>query len=481
MSDLLTFSQCLHKLMHEHHLNATSLSSLLGSRTLLKRLLNDEASAAKREEAFQKLANAGLFSQDDLSLLSEALEVSRVGIVSYQFQQAIRYVLTGKKNSSSVFPIKTDNGIALTERLDDLKSAEKIDIICINSCFHALFTALLPFFSLESQKIHFEHYIHADTYANTAANFVAVVYPLLFDKRYEPYGIIRTSTAPHYLGGNILSIRAAFENEIKEYFFIINNDECAYEMPKAQAGEMHAYIRTLIQSLSPAPYTLKESIGIQGDFASLCMGHLSHELNRTTCCISSDLLLHQVPTDIAIAALREKQAFPDDVTEQIVEKNRSIHEQRYQNQCTKRKPSYHVMSISGCKRFLKTGKNTDHFFGFREFTPGERKRIFGEMLLQARENPYFIPFLIKEESYENLFTLVCYDKLGVSVDASTTNYSWDMQNHSIFLTYPEFTQQFHDFFMQTIVQDKCFSEEKSLELLEEMFCDFLKENNLNND
>ena len=155
-------------------------SSNQGGRALLKKLLNDEASAAKREEAYHKIADANLFSEEDLNLLSESLEVSQKGIVAYQFQQAIRYVVTGELKNHDVPPLLTDNGTRFEDRIAYLKGADQIEIICVNSSVHALFTALLPLFSIKSGKISFKHYIHADAYANTAANFVAVVYPLLF-------------------------------------------------------------------------------------------------------------------------------------------------------------------------------------------------------------------------------------------------------------------------------------------------------------
>ena len=96
MLEILTFAQCVQKLMLEYQLNSTSVAALLGGRVALRKILQNEASASKRKEACDILTDAGIFSSVDCKRLREALEVSRIGIEAYQFQKAIRYVLTGE-------------------------------------------------------------------------------------------------------------------------------------------------------------------------------------------------------------------------------------------------------------------------------------------------------------------------------------------------------------------------------------------------
>lgn len=475
MLEISTFGQCLQKLMLEHQLSASGMAALLGGRAFLKRILQEEASAAKRDEAFAKLADARVFPETDLSRLSEALVVSRIGVEAYQFQRAIHYVLTGTHlEPLTIRPLHTNEGVPLEERLASLWEADRIEILCLNACSHALFSVLAPLFEDQKRNIRLRHYIHADAYANIAANFIAVVYPLLFDPRYEPYGIMRTTASPHYMGGNLFAVQAEIGGVHTEHFYVVSNNQIAYEMPKAAAGDMYAYIRTIIEGITPAPYAIKESVGHAGSYASLYMGHFSHELNRATYSITSGLLLQQVPSNIVVAAFKEKQALPPKEMEELIRTVAPIHEQRYQNHYRKRKPTYCAITLTGCRQFLRDGRLTE-FFGFRPFTPLERKCIFGEMLKQARENPYNKVFLVKESTYENRFTVVCYDKLGIAVDCTDTDYRWDANNHSIFLNYPEFTRQFLDFYMHTLIPERCLSEAESLRTLEALFADFLTE------
>lgn len=208
------------------------------------------------------------------------------------------------------------------------------------------------------------------------------------------------------------------------------------------------------------------------------MTFLSHELNRATYYISSDLCFHQIPTDIALAAFRDKGLTTESETSLVISRTLSIHEQRYQNQYKKRKPTYRIMTQSGCERFLKTGETTDHFIGFRPFSPEERNVVFANMLCAAKENHYFIPLLLKDDHFSHRFNLVCYDRLGISIDAKDTDYDISNGYRSVFLMLPEFTKQYMDYYLNILVAEKCYSRKQSLDMLENMYLDFLKFYNL---
>ena len=132
------------------------------------------------------------------------------------------------------------------------------------------------------------------------------------------------------------------------------------------------------------------------------------------------------------------------------------------------------MTYAGCQEFLNTGKSAEHFVGFRAFTPIERKTIFGNMIRAAKENPYFIPLLLKDHHFNHRYNLVCYEKLGVSIDVKDTDYDISNGYRSLFLVNPSFTKQFMDYYMEILVGEKSYSKQQSLLLLEKMFDSFLK-------
>ena len=210
------------------------------------------------------------------------------------------------------------------------------------------------------------------------------------------------------------------------------------------------------------------------------MTFLSRELNRATFYVSNDLCFQQVPVEIAVRALRDKGMFSEEEISQIIQRTLTIHEQRHQNLYNKKKKTCLIMTLSGCRRFLQTGYTTDHFFAFRAFTPEERRQIFGKMIQAAKSNPNFVPLLLKDPDFRYRYNLVCYEKLGVSFDEMDTDYDISNGYRSIFLMFPHFTQQYMDYYMKTLVVDRCLSREDSLAALGKMYQQFLEENGLSN-
>ena len=473
MTKIFTFSECLSLIMQKHQLTLTNLSTLIGSRADLKHVLSEDKSYAKSAKVFEKLKNCNVFDQSDYSQLAQALEISRLGIENYRFQRAISEILAGQSHHC-IQTIRTDSGIAFSDRLSALNSAEKIEIICFNCCYHSLFSLLFDLFANKDLDISMKHYIQCDSATNTAAEYVSVVMPVLFDMRYSSYyRPSKIDSKLPSLGGNQLFIRAVVQNQIIEMYFVFVGDHRVYEMSDPASSHLFAFISKVLDGASPQPVAIKEALPYNFDFTSLCMTFLSHELNRGTYEIGCDLGFQQIPTDIALAAFRDKGFTSDEETHNIIRRTLSIHEQRYQNQYKKKKPTYRIMSISGCEHFLNTGEMGDHFIGFRPFSLEERKVIFANMLKAAHKNSNFTPLLLIDQKFSHRFNLVCYDKLGVSIDAKDTDYDISNGYRSVILLLPEFTKQYMEYYLDILVKERCHSRSHSLELLEEMYTNFL--------
>ena len=462
--------------MQQHNLSTSFLASYVGGRSELKKILAEAATDVKRDRLFHCLIESKLFSPEECQQLERSLEISRIGIDQYRFQQSIRRILEGCPTPTFI-PMRIENGSLLSDRLSSLQNADRIEMICINCCFHSLIAALLPLFASAAKEVQMWHLIHANAFANAAASFVGVTFPLLFDSRYLPYGLdVPVGGDVQAVGGNVLAIRAFFGAKEQQYFFMIMDDMCAIELPNAYDAHSFSFLGRVLKSLSPLPFPLKEAPSSNEDYTQLCMNYLSHELNRATYSITNDLLFHQTPTEIAIASLSDKGTFSIEDIRRLIRRTAAIHEQRYQNQYCKKKDTYRIMTYAGCERFLKTGLYTDHFFGFRAFTPKERKQIFYETIANAQKNPHFIPLLIKDHNFQCRCNLVCYDKLGVSLDMADTDYNIEKGNRSVFLMFPEFTRQYMDYYLTTLVQENCHTPQESLELLCGLYDRFAAEN-----
>lgn len=478
MTDFMTFSQCLNHLMEKHSLTAASLAALIGVRTGLRRVLANDGTEAMRNVIYSHIVQRNLFTCPERRQLSRALEISRIGVESYKFDRSISNILIDK-GPDDIPLMHATSGLPLKQRLEVLKDAYQIEILCVNCCFYSLISALMPLFEDPNRNISMKHLILSTPFSHATAEFLSVMFPLLFDSRYEPLAVKRPVDASVYaVGGNFIAIRYHIAGANRQMFFIPTSEHMAHELPNADEADLFSFYSNILTTQPFRYFPLIEARKRYSDFATLCMTFLNHELNRGTYSLFNDICFQQVPSSICISALHDKGMFSKTEIDELIRRVLPIHEQRYQNQYGKRKPSYHIMTTIGCNEFLKTGCSSDHFFAMRPFTLQERKQIFGEMLQHARTNSNFVPLLIRDPHFVVKYNLVCYDHLGVSVDRADTHYQLENDRHSFFLTFPAFTAQYMDYYLHTLVKTRCYSPEESLSHLEELYEAFLDEHQL---
>lgn len=480
MTAYMTFAQCLNYLMEKHSLTASSLAALIGVRTGLRRVLANDSTESMRKLVFSHIIEHNLFTPQERMQLSRSLEISRAGVENYKFDRTISGIMTGNiERCESV--MQTTSGIELKKRLEILKNASEVELLCINSCFHSLICAVRQLFVRSDADVSMRHLIISKAYPNATAEVVSVIFPLLFDHRYMPFSVRSISDNSNFaISGNLLLIRYRLENSsaLHQMFFVLTDEYVAHELPNADATDLFGFYTNILHSHSMKLLPLLEDRKRYSDFPSLCMTFLNHELNRATYAISNDICFQQIPSSICVSALKDKGMFTSVQTEELIRHTLPIHEQRYQNHYNKKKSTYHIMTLEGCRKFLNTGYSSDHFFAFRAFTPEERAKIFSEMIQKAQDNSCYTPLMIRNPDFHPGYHLVCYDKLGVSVDEAITDYNISKGDPSIFLTFPEFTKQFQSYYLQTLVNEKCYSREESLRILEKMLQSFMAEHHL---
>ena len=91
------------------------------------------------------------------------------------------------------------------------------------------------------------------------------------------------------------------------------------------------------------------------------------------------------------------------------------------------------------------------------------------MLKYADENRNFSPIVLKDEKFYSRYLTVGYDRLGVGITEYDTDYDLSAGYDYVFLSYPEFTSQYTDYFKTTVLKERCHSREESMRLLHEMY------------
>lgn len=467
-----TFSQRLDQLLKDHRLTASALGARIGARTDLRRALAGELSEAKRSDLYARLCESGLFSGEECEDLRLSLEVSRVGLSEYTSRRSIDLLLSEPQAAEHEVCLLS-GGPPLQRRLEPLLSADEISILCFNTIYPSLISALQPFFADPDRRLHMRHYLQPDVHGLNAAEFIACVSPVLFDRRYSPYlfpSWTLTGQQPA-LNGSMLILSARFGHHVQEQFYIISSATTAYELPNASAAGIYPFFCRIIDDLSSKPIPLMAFEQTRSDYASFIMSCLSRELNRATFSYGSDLSLLQVPTAIAAEALRDSVFLAPGTAEQLIRRVGPLHEQRFQNFYTKKKPTVITLSLEGCRHFLETGKSRDHFIGLRPFLPSERLRIFSTMLSFAGQNAAFSPMLLKAD-YRSRYLSVAFDRLGVAISEYDTDYNLNAGYDYVLITYPDFTRQYTSFFHETVLKERCHSRQESLRLLHELYAGY---------
>lgn len=470
MAHYRNFAQCIEQLLKEHKLTIGVLGAQIGARSDLRRALTNDLSSARRASLCEKICMSGPFSAEECEELRESLEVSRVGLERYASRRSIDRLMSIQTDEPPE-PCCISGGPLIQRRLTPLLDADEINILCINCIYSSIIFALQPFFVDKGRSVRMYHYIQPDIVGLNAAEFVACISPILFDTRYSPYLLASWCDTGEYpsINGNLLVINARFGKRTEEQLYVVSDSRSAHELPNADAVGIFAFFSRIIADLPFRPTPLKMFEQASTDYASLVMSYLSRELNRSVFVYGTDISFVQVPTDIAVKAFQDKAMFPPDVMASFLKRLIPLHERRFQNLYTKKKPSVMTFTLEGCQRFMESGKSRDHFAGIRPFLPMERLHILSTMLKYADENRNFSPIVLKDEKFYSRYLTVGYDRLGVGITEYDTDYDLSAGYDYVFLSYPEFTSQYTDYFKTAVLKERCHSREESMRLLHEMY------------
>lgn len=465
------FAQCVGQLLKEHQLTASALGAQIGARSDLRRALHNSLSSARRASLCERICLSGPFSDEECKELRESLEVSNIGMERYASRRSIDRLLSSAQPDEPLETCRISGSPMIQRRLAPLIDADEINILCVNCIYPSVVHALQPLFADKGRKIRMHHYIQPDVGGLNAAEFVACMSPILFDTRYSPYQLASWTETGQYpsVNGNLLLLSSRFGSQTEEQFYIIRDGRSAYELSNADSVGICAFFNRIIAELPFRPTPLKVFEQTPMDYSSLVLSCLSRELNRTVFCYGTDISFAQVPTDVAVAAFRDKALFSPETADSLVKQIVPLHERRFQNLYTKKKPYIGTLSIDGCRRFLESGVSRDQFAGIRPFFPKERLLIFSTMLKYAEENRSYSPILLKDEAFLGKYLTVCYDRLGVAITEYDTDYDLDAGYDYVFLSYPAFTRQYTDYFKTIVLKERCYSRDESLRQLHELY------------
>ena len=135
-----------------------------------------------------------------------------------------------------------------------------------------------------------------------------------------------------------------------------------------------------------------------------------------------------------------------------------------------------LVSKSGVQNFMRTGMLSDHFFGLRAFTLPERQAILQHIITLVESNPHISVYIAHDESLFGIHDLFIYDKHGVLLMPSQTDYrNSQTATHTghieTFFADPVLTQQGMIYFTHYLLPQWASSREDSLQYLRSLLAE----------
>ena len=477
------FGPCLGRILCSRGISASEFSRLMAykSRNTIFRILDGTCGNASRQAFYDRL-----IAEDPLALSDEeraefarALEVSRVGTAAYLSNKAMAKLVLGgcarKREAIRVYAREYGDGSApLAQVLGGYMKNEQVKLIitgcCSDSVMEALREALLQQESRCSVSV--IHYVYMGP--EEAISNISAIQPMLYAPCYQAYSIhpgVYSPQREHIYRNNSICARIRHRDgsEYEEALIQIESD-CMIRMERRASGGFMMAGSLLgdanlknhpIKSdfvLSSVTQGLKEYIG----------QYRNIEHNRAIYSIKQDLPFNFIHPDVLVEAAKDGFIAGGHVTQAefdvLLPEIYSIQLDRWENTFAKHRPTYIVFSRRSMEAFVRTGRQSDHYFALSPYTVRARMQILLHIRRQAQDNPNLIVRFLKEDAPSPNLEATLYEGEGVLLAKSFTSYSDD--HSEVIIGQSDFCSCFKAYFMEDLMARHVASREESLAILD---------------
>lgn len=484
-----TFSQSLRRVLSENELSITEVSNAVGfrSRNSMFRIVNGETSCKLNASFLADLRTAlgTPLPKEAWNSLERALEIDRIGLQEYMNTQALSGLAIESNESPDpprvVFLNEEglEQDLPLTEALSAwTDGATQLDILMLSVCSRSICQTLADFLQDRAQTAQLS--VMQVVYAgndSVVQNLVGIQ-SLLDAPWYKAY-LAKPDTMPTELLniirlGLILFKLVRPDGTHHAYTLLQTSPDC-FTMGVISPQEALCY-RYLLRYVR-LTQLIKPEI-LVGDTPESFIGFTRHfaELERNVAIFSikPDVPINYIPLHILEPVVYDSFShlpFSDKDRDALIDGLRVIHRERIKNYETKRKVTHTVFSIDSMRHFVRTGRQSDHFFMLRPYTPAERREILMFLRRLAQENPFFSVYFIKEEHHLLPKEVTLYDGRVLTVMNSRTDYSVSHGHSESVIDHPYVLSQFKRFYMKEFLPKYACTQAQALRILDELIAE----------
>ena len=473
------FGPCLREILKEKRVSASELARMMNyrSRNSIFRILSGKGGHGARQTFCERLLREDplRLSDEQRDRLGQALEISRVGWKAYLDNRAMRELLMAGKPRPAQQTVRVEAGYLyphdpdFSKATESLNRAQRVCLTILGCCDRAIFDALRERIFRRDVRcdVQIVHLIY--TGPEEIVRNIAAIQPLLYCDFYNAYcvepGIFSRERERLYRGN---CIYAHVQDEQGDWYDrqLLLIDKGVFVPTHRMAAAEHNPIKALLDHDLARMTPLKAQRGkgmAAGDYLAYTEDCRKLEQNRAIYTIKLDVPVSFVPADIL------KSCVLDGLMEEAeLEDMERIHRQRFENFLTKKKVNHTIFSREAMARFAQTGRQSDHFFALRSYTPGERVRILQNLREQEAENPYFHVHFFTDDFEPPASEIALYEGVGMLMAKPYTNYDLSGDHAETIIAQEEFCASYREFFLRDLLERHVLSHEETLDVLDEL-------------
>ena len=193
------------------------------------------------------------------------------------------------------------------------------------------------------------------------------------------------------------------------------------------------------------------------------------ETCRAVYTIKPDISLSCIHPDILLPCVKEE--FWQMAGEKAEEMKRALcrtHLARWENFFGRHKVNCMIFSREAMEKFARTGRQSDHFFAVRTYTPQERAAILAGIKRQMQENPGFQVAFFKESFQPPMTEIGLYEGAGTLMTKPQTHYDLSGDHAEALVTQKEFCERYKEFYLRDLLERHVISREETMALMDNL-------------
>lgn len=473
---VIGFGPYLAQALQKRGMSASEAARRLGykSRNSIFRVLDESGGYAALETCYQKIAKTralGL-TDEEFRHLGIELEVSRVGMNNFLSNRAMRCML--RENERAMEPIRWRMG---GELFGCIAQSRRAEITLLGVCSRSLMQALsLALPRGEGTGVRIIHYLY--TGGEEVIEAISAIQPLLYARCYTAYGLEPGSLpqqAERALRCGRMLARLEDGQGRWRTFDATQVAPDLLAVSELREGAKPTALEYMLEESLPRLFALKvPSVDTRTpqDYLEFTRQYAEMERGRAIYTIKLDVPINFIHPDLLISSVREgfrETGFVrEEERETLISEFAQIQLARWDNFFTKRRPTHTIFSLPAMEQFARTGKQSDHFFAMRPYTPMERAAILCHIRTKCAENSSFKVYFFKEDYQPPRTEITLYEGIGTLMSKPDTNYNLAGDHAEALITQPEFCRKYKEFFTQDLLANQVRSDAETLELLERL-------------